>query len=156
MTYELTARRTLESSPEALISTLTDSTQFAKVAGIAHIDVIRAGEDGPLSRGTIRKVFLPGGLWLVERYVEVTLTRFDYVIVDSSPDFTHEGGSMVFTPTADGKTDGVVVTKYRLNLRYGPTFAERALAPLLRATFSTVLGGLDRVAKQAAGHATDV
>ncbi len=145
MSVEVVVRRRLRSAPEVLCSGLADSDVLAKVPGVRRIDVLEAGADGPTSTGTRRRLHLTGGAFLVEEYVDVTPTRFDYRIRDARPGFRHERGSVVFESRADGGTDATWTTAFSLPVP-GAGLAERVAVPAVRLTFFALMGELDKVA----------
>lgn len=81
------------------------------------------------------------GMWFRELITAYEPPRsYSYLIVRSVPGFDHEGGTLTFTPTADG-TRVDWVTNYTHPARWGGKAMEAVSLRLLRWSFLAVLAG---------------
>lgn len=140
-------RRRLRARPEELFATLLDPDRLARVRGIADVTVLEEGPTGPLGAGTVRRVDLGGGQYLVEELVALSDPfRFDYRLRDPSLPVDHRFGRIEFHPDGEG-TEATWTSVFTVPGRFG-----RVLQPVgalgSRVGFTLALAGLDRAAHE--------
>lgn len=140
-------RRRLRARPEQLYATLLDPDRLARVRGVADVTVLEEGPTGALGAGTVRRVGLGGGQFLVEELVALSDPfRFDYRLRDASFPVDHRFGRIEFHPDGDG-TAAVWTSVFTVPGRFG-----RLLQPLgalgSRIGFTLALAGLDRAVRE--------
>jgi uncharacterized protein YndB with AHSA1/START domain len=134
----LHVERTIAAPPEKVFDWLADP------AGLTAAPLVlsaRYTEPAPALRaGAVREV-KGAGMWFREEYTAVDAPRsYSYLILKSFPAFNHEGGTLTFTPTADG-THVDWVTAYTHPAWTGGKAFEAVSSRLLRWSFLAVLAG---------------
>lgn len=140
-------RRRLQSPPEQLFATLLDPDRLARVRGVANVTVLEEGPAGPLGAGTVRRVGLGGGQFLVEQLVALSDPfRFDYRLRDASFPVDHRFGRIEFHPDGEGAT-ARWTSVFTVPGRFG-RLLQPAGALGSRVGFTLALAGLDRAARE--------
>ena len=135
---ELHVERTISAPVEQVFDWLADPVNLA-----AAPLVLRAGyakdSSGP-GAGAVRQVIGVGN-WFREEITAYDRPRsYSYLIVRSFPPFNHEGGTLTFTPSADG-THVDWQTSYTHPAYAGGKLMEAVSRRLLRWSFLAVLAG---------------
>ena len=144
----VTAHRHLKATPEQLFSVVLDSSKLARVAGVAKVEVISAGPDGPMSVGTTRRVQLVGGLYLIEEFVGLDAPHtFDYRLHTTSAPVDHRFGRISFHRVGD-ITEGTWSSTYAIPVPRLGAVATHTSRPAIKAAFFAALGALDAFAQQ--------
>lgn len=139
-------RRRLHSRPEDLFDTLLEPGRLAQVRGIADVTVLEEGPTGPLGAGTVRRVDLGGGQYLVEELVALSHPfRFDYRLRDASLPVDHHFGRIEFHPDGAGSA-ATWTSVFTVPGRGGP-IVQPLVALGARIGFALALTGLDRAAR---------
>jgi hypothetical protein len=138
-------RRRLKARPGELFATLLDPELLASVRGVSDVSVLTEGPDGPRSAGTVRRVGLVGGPYLVEELVALSAPfRFDYRLRETSVPVDHRFGRIELRAAGDG-TEATWTSVFSLPGRFGPLVQPfGGLAS--RVAFGLALAGLDRAA----------
>lgn len=140
-------RRQLKAPAQALFDTLADPGRLATVRGIKGVEVLRAGPEGPVSVGTIRKVSLAAG-FLVEEIVGLEHgTRFDYLIRDASLPFDHRFGRIEFHDRGH-HTEATWTTTVAFDRSVVGGMLGLASGPVLSLAFTAALREIDRAARR--------
>lgn len=137
--------RRLAARPEELFATLLEPHRLVRVRGVAGVTVLEEGPTGPLGAGTVRRVDLGGGQYLVEELVALSEPfRFDYRLRDASVPVDHRFGRIEFRPDGTG-TVASWTSVFAVPGRLG-ALAQPFAALATRAGFALALSGLDRAA----------
>ncbi len=135
---ELHVERTIAAPPERVFDWLADPAGLT-TAPLVLRSAYRAETPGP-GKGAVRQV-LGLGTWFREEITAYDRPRaYSYHIVKSFPPFNHEGGTLTFTPTAEG-THVDWVSRYTHPAAAGGRLLEKASKRLLNASFQAVLAG---------------
>lgn len=135
---EIHVERTIAAPPE---------TVFDWLANPAHLTaaplILRAGYmEGSSSpgAGAVRDA-LCVGMWLREQYTAYNAPRsYSYQILSAVPPMNHDGGTLMFTPTADG-TRVEWETAFTHPIWAGGKALELITGPLVRSGFESILAG---------------
>lgn len=135
---QLHVQRTIAAPPEQVFDWLADPVNLT-AAPLALKAGYADGSPSP-GEGAVREV-TGLGMWFRELITAYEPPRsYSYLIVRSVPGFDHEGGTLTFTPTADG-TRVDWVTNYTHPARWGGKAMEAVSLRLLRWSFLAVLAG---------------
>ncbi len=135
---ELHVQRTIAASPELVFDWLADPASLA-AAPLVLRSAYRKSAPGP-GKGAVRQV-VGLGTWFREEITAYDRPQtYSYLIVQSFPPFNHEGGTLTFTPTADG-THVDWVSRYTHPAVAGGRLLERLTRRLLSASFRSILAG---------------
>ena len=130
--------RTIAASPERVFDWLADPANLTAAPVILKVRGVK-GSSGP-GEGALREAIGLGG-WFRE---EITAcdrpSAYSYRVVRSIPPFDHEGGTLTFTPSADG-THVDWQTSYTHPAHAGGKLLEAISRRLLRWSFLAVLAG---------------
>ena len=135
---ELHVERTIAASQDRVFDWLADASSLTAAPLVLSAKYAK-GSSGP-SAGAVREV-IAVGTWFREEYTAYDAPRsYSYLILRSFPVFNHEGGTLTFTPTADG-THVDWVTRYTHPVWMGGKAFEAVSIRLLRRSFLAVLDG---------------
>lgn len=139
-------RRRLHARPEEVFATLLDPDRLVRVRGVAGVTVLEEGPTGPLGAGTVRRVDLAGGQFLVEELVALSAPfRFDYRLRDASVPVDHQFGRIELHPDGAG-TAATWTSVFTVPGRGGP-LVQPFVALGARLGFALALTGLDGAAR---------
>jgi hypothetical protein len=134
----LHVERTIAASPERVFDWLADPASLTAAPLVLKAGWAK-GSSGP-AVGALRTV-TGAGTWFREEITAYDAPRsYSYRIVRSFPPFDHEGGTLTFTPSADG-THVDWVSTYTHPARAGGKVTEAVSGPVLRSSFLVVLAG---------------
>ena len=135
---ELRVERTIVASPERVFDWLADPVNLTAAPLVLKAGWVK-GSSGP-GEGALRQV-IGVGTWFRELITAYDRPRaYSYLVVRSFPPSDHEGGTLTFTPTADG-THVDWVTRYTQPAYVGGKLMEPVTRRLLRSSFLAVLAG---------------
>jgi uncharacterized protein YndB with AHSA1/START domain len=130
--------RTIAASPERVFDWLADPANLTAAPVVLKVRWVKDSA-GP-GEGALREAIGLGG-WFREEITAYDRPRaYSYHIVGSIPPFDHEGGTLTFTPSADG-THVDWVTSYTHPAHAGGKPMEAVSLRLLRWSFLAVLAG---------------
>jgi uncharacterized protein YndB with AHSA1/START domain len=130
--------RTIAASAERVFDWLADPTNLTAAPVILKVRWVN-GSSGP-GQGALREAIGLGG-WFREQITAYDRPRaYSYRVVRSIPPLNHEGGTLTFTPSADG-THVDWLTSYTHPAHAGGKPMEAASRRLLRWSFLAVLAG---------------
>jgi uncharacterized protein YndB with AHSA1/START domain len=130
--------RTIAASPERVFDWLADPANLTAAPVILKVRWVKASS-GP-GEGALREAIGLGG-WFREQITAHDRPRaYSYRVVRSMPPFDHEGGTLTFTPSADG-THVDWQTSYTHPAHAGGKPMEAVSRRLLRWSFLAVLAG---------------
>lgn len=145
-TTTVTVRRRMRSTAQALFDLMSTPERFAEVRGIRGVDVVRAGEGGVASVGTIRRVNLAAG-FLVEEIVGLEApSRFDYRIREASIPFEHRFGRIEFLDRGD-HTEAVWTSTFAFGVPLAGAAIAAGAGLVTRVAFGAALREIDRAAR---------
>lgn len=131
----LHVEKTIAAPPEQVFAWLADPANIA----VAPL-VLTAGWAAGSDARPVRQV-IATGMWFREEITAYDPPRsYSYRIVRSVPAFDHEGGTLTFTPTADG-THVDWVSDYTHPARGGGAVMEAVSSRLLPWNFRAILDG---------------
>jgi len=135
---EFQVDRTIAASSERVFDWLADPANLTAAPVILKVRWVK-GASAP-SEGALREPIGLGG-WFREEITAYDRPRaYSYRVVRSSPPFDHEGGTLTFTPSADG-THVDWLTSYTHPAYAGGKLMEAVSRRLLRWSFLAVLAG---------------
>jgi uncharacterized protein YndB with AHSA1/START domain len=130
--------RTIAASAERVFDWLADPTNLTAAPVILKVRYVKVSS-GP-GQGALREAIGLGG-WFREQITAYDRPRaYSYRVVRSIPPLNHEGGTLTFTPSADG-THVDWLTSYTHPAHAGGKPMEAASRRLLRWSFLAVLAG---------------
>jgi len=130
--------RTIAASPERVFDWLADPANLTAAPVILQVRWVK-GSSAP-REGALREPIGLGG-WFREQITAYDRPRaYSYRVVRSFPPFDHEGGTLTFTPSADG-THVDWLTSYTHPAYAGGKLMEAVSRRLLRWSFLAVLAG---------------
>jgi len=133
----LHVERTIAAAPERVFDWLADPASLTAAPLVLKAHWASGAVPGA---GALREV-TGLGMWFREEITAYDAPRsYSYLIVRSFPAFDHDGGTLTFTPSADG-THVDWDTSYTHPARAGGKAFERVSAPLLRMSFGAILAG---------------
>jgi uncharacterized protein YndB with AHSA1/START domain len=98
----ITVERVVTAPVEQVFDWLSDASNYRRSPFVLRERLATAGEGTPYGRGAVRQLTWVFG-WFRERITEFSApSEFSYVVERSFPPLRHEGGRLVFAPTADG------------------------------------------------------
>jgi uncharacterized protein YndB with AHSA1/START domain len=134
---ELHVERTIAASPEQVFDWLADPGSLAAAPLVLNVRWAQ-GVSGP-AVGALREV-RGVGTWFREEITAFDRPRsYSYLIVRSFPPFNHEGGTLTFTPSADG-THVDWRSNYTHPAYAGGKVLEAVTRRLLASSFQAILG----------------
>ena len=135
---EFQVERTIAASPERVFDWLADPANLTAAPVILKVRWVN-GSSGP-DEGALREAIGLGG-WFREQITAYDRPRaYSYRVVRSIPPLNHEGGTLTFTPLADG-THVDWLTSYTHPAHAGGKPMEAVSRRLLRWSFLAVLAG---------------
>ena len=135
---ELQVERTIAAPPEQVFDWLADPAALTAAPGVLKARWVSASSKP--GKGAVRQVIGLGN-WFREEITAYERPRsYSYLILRSVPAFNHEGGTLTFTPTADG-THVDWVSRYTHPAVAGGRLLERLTRRLLSASFRSILAG---------------
>lgn len=135
---QLHVERTIAAPRERVFDWLADPAALTKAPLVLSAKYAK-GSSGPAA-GAVRNV-TGAGMWFREEYTSYDAPgSYSYLILRSFPAFNHDGGTLTFTPTADG-THVDWVTAYTHPAWTGGKAFEAVSSRLLRWNFLAVLDG---------------
>src|SRR3977135_2888944 len=135
---EFQVDRTIAASPERVFDWLADPANLTAAPVILKVRWVK-GSSAP-GEGGLRERFVRGGGFLKYPTACDRPRAYSYRVVRSFPPFDHEGGTLTFTPSADG-THVDWLTSYTHPDYAGGKLMEAVSRRLLRWSFLAVLAG---------------
>ncbi len=139
---EIHVERTIAAPVEQVFDWLADPANLA-AAPLALKAGYAKDSSGP-GAGAVREV-IGVGTWFREEITAYDRPRsYSYLIVRSFPPFNHNGGTLTFTASGSGSTEGTHVewlTNYTHPARAGGKVLESVSYRLLRSSFLAILEG---------------
>ena len=135
---EIHVERTIAAPPDRVFDWLADPAHLTAAPLILWAGFVE-GSSGP-GAGAVRDA-LCVGIWLREQYTAYNAPRsYSYQILSAVPPTNHDGGTLMFTPTADG-TRVEWDTSYTHPIWAGGKALELITGPLVRSSFESILAG---------------
>jgi uncharacterized protein YndB with AHSA1/START domain len=135
---ELQVERTIAAPPQRVFDWLADPASLTSAPLVLKAGWAK-GSSGP-GVGAVREV-TGTGMWFREEITAYDAPHgYSYRIVRAFPAFSHEGGTLTFTPSSDG-THVDWVTAYTHPARAGGKVMEAISSRLLPWNFRAILAG---------------
>ena len=137
----LHVERTIGASPDRVFNWLAEPANFTSpLASTFGFKAGYVGGSGP-EVGAVREVNGFGNTWFREEITDYDFPRsYSYRVIRSFPSVDHEGGTMTFTPSADG-THVHWMSTFTYPARSGGKVMEAVSLRLVRRSFLNILAG---------------
>jgi uncharacterized protein YndB with AHSA1/START domain len=135
---QIRVERTIAAPVDAVFDWLADPASLTAAPAILRVRWAKGSP--PLGLGAVREATCVG-MWLREEYTAYDAPRsYSYRIVRAIPATEHDGGTLTFTPTADG-THVHWHTAFTHPAWVGGTVLEAVTGRAIRSSFEAILAG---------------